>query len=192
MTNSAKPDGLMICITGPSGTGKSSICHGLLAHDDHLAFSISTTSRAPRPGDVDGQHYHFVSREVFKSLIAQGRFYEYAEVYGNLYGTQRQVVDELLGQGRDVLLDIDVQGSLNVQKLRPDAVLIFIKPPSLDALRKRLEGRQQDAAEVIERRLRFAEEEIAQADKFGHLVVNEQLAQTIAQVRAIIEQERAR
>jgi guanylate kinase len=182
--------GMLICVTAPSGAGKTSICRALLAGDEGIALSVSTTTRPPREGEAEGDFYNFVDRERFEEMIEQDAFYEYAVVYDNYYGTRRDSVDALLAAGSDVLLEIDVQGSLSVKELCPEAVLIFILPPSIEALRERLERRGKDAAEVVERRMESARAEIALVPQYDYAVVNENLETAIRQVQAIIAVKR--
>ena len=145
--------GSLFIITAASGTGKTSLVKQLIATTNDLAVSISHSTRRPRPGEIDGQHYHFVSREIFADMIKKGEFLEHAEVFENYYGTAQSTVEFMLSNGLDVILEIDWQGALQVQKLRPDATTIFILPPDRQSLRQRLSNRGQDSQEVIERRL---------------------------------------
>ncbi|RUM88612.1 MAG: guanylate kinase, partial [Thermovibrio sp.] len=158
-----KLKGLLIVISAPSGTGKTTLVHMLLKEFPDLEFSVSYTTRPPRPGEVDGRDYHFVDRKTFERMIEEGDFLEWAEVYGNLYGTSRTQVLKALNEGKDVILDIDTQGALQVKKNFPEAVLIFILPPSLKELERRLRNRGTDDEETIERRLKTAREEIRRA-----------------------------
>ena len=183
---------MLIVLSGPSGSGKTTIVQALLAADPSLALSVSTTTRPSRPGEVEGQSYSFVSREEFQRLIRDGQFLEWAEVYGNLYGTRRDRVQKLLEGGRDVALALDIQGAMSVRRCRPDAVLIFLLPPSMEVLEERLRARGLDSAEAIAQRLRDAAEEIRAASPFDYLVVNDRLDDAVAAVRAIIEAERCR
>ena len=154
--------GSLFIITAASGTGKTSLVKQLLATTNDLTVSISHTTRAPRPGEIDGHHYHFIDKEVFVSAIGEGKFLEHAEVFGNYYGTAEASVRAQLEAGIDVILEIDWQGALQVKKIFTDATMIFILPPSLSTLRQRLAGRAQDSAEVIEQRLAGAVTEMAQ------------------------------
>ncbi len=164
--------GRLYIVSGPSGAGKSSLCQALLQRRPELRLAISCTTRQPRPGEVDGEDYHFLSAEAFDAAIAKGDFLEWAHVHGNRYGTRRSDVLAAFSEGLDVLLEIDWQGAAAVARKMPEAVRIFILPPSLDALRDRLRSRGQDTSEVIERRLRAAEEEIAHAEEAHHRIVN--------------------
>jgi len=173
-------------ISGPSGSGKSTICRAL-AGDAGVWLSVSATSRPPRPGETDGRDYHFLTREAFEAGIAAGRFVEHAEVFGHLYGTPREPLEAALAAGRWALLDIDVQGAMQVRRAFPDAVLVFIEPPSGEVLEARLRGRETDAPDVIGRRLAEAERELAQRDRYDHVVVNDRLDDAVARIRDILE-----
>jgi guanylate kinase len=190
MPISLKPQGILIILSSPSGGGKSSICKALLGSDNRLCYSVSVTSRAQRGHEVEGRDYHFVSEEEFHRLIGTESFYEWARVHGNFYGTQRELVDQKLEAGMDVVLDLDVQGGLNIKKLNDKAVLIFVLPPSLKVLEQRLRGRNTDQEEIIQTRMRNARLEIPFAQKYDYVVVNEDLEQTIGIIRKIIDAER--
>ena len=177
---------VLLVLAGPSGVGKGTIVGALLDRDPSLWYSISATSRPPRPGEVDGRDYRFLSRGDFESLIAEGGFLEWFDVYGDLKGTPRAPVQKHLAAGDDVLLEIDVQGALAVRESFPDAVLVFVRPPSREAQRERLERRGTDAPEVIDRRLAEAEAEEALADRFDAVVVNDRLEQAVDRVAAIL------
>jgi len=183
---------MLIVISAPSGCGKTTVTRALLAEDPSLAYSISTTTRPPRPGETDGRDYYFVSREEFQRRIAEGEFLEWAEVHGNLYGTRRDLVQRLLSGDRDVVLDVDIQGAMSLKHGSPGAVLIFLVPPSLEALQERLRARAQDSDEVMARRLRAVGEEMSAASRFDYLVANDRLDAAVAMVRAIIAAERCR
>ncbi|MBQ7848246.1 MAG: guanylate kinase [Clostridia bacterium] len=182
--------GMLLVISGPSGTGKGTIIEQLMKADDNLVFSVSATTRAPRPGEVDGVHYHFMSVGHYRELVAVGAFIEHAEVHGNLYGTLRREVDERLARGEDVVLDIDVQGALNVIGSGIECVSIFILPPSLKVLRERLTGRGTETPEQIERRLHNAIEEITHKDKYQYKVINDDLDVAVRTMQTIIEAQR--
>ncbi len=184
--------GTLYIVAAPSGAGKSSLVNALLERERGIVLSISHTTRPPRPGDVDGEHYHFVNRGVFERLIADHAFLEHAEVFGNLYGTSRAVVEPLLAQGRDVLLEIDWQGARQVRKVMPDCVSIFILPPSREELERRLRTRAADSAVTIARRLAESREEIAHVDDFDYVVVNDEFADALAELRAIVTTRRLR
>ena len=184
--------GSLFIVAAPSGAGKSSLVNALLARDPGITLSISHTTRPPRPGDQDGVHYHFVDRDAFERLIAQGAFLEYAEVHGNLYGTSRAAVEPLLAQGRDVLLEIDYQGARAVRMQMPAAVGIFILPPSRAALEDRLHKRGQDKPEVIAQRLANSREEIGHVGEFDFVIVNEKFDQALDDLGAIVRAHRLR
>lgn len=178
--------GSLFIITAASGTGKTSLVKQLIATTNDLSVSISHSTRQPRPGEVDGQDYHFVSREVFTSMIKQGEFLEHAEVFDNFYGTAQSSVEYMLQNGLDVILEIDWQGALQVQKLRPDATTIFILPPDRQSLRQRLSNRGQDSNEVIEKRLAGSVKEMSQYINFDYIVINDNFDVALAELKAII------
>jgi guanylate kinase len=175
-------------IAGPSGVGKGSVVKELLSGDpDRLVLSVSATTRPPRPGERDGRDYSFVGRDRFAEMAARGALLEWAEVFGNEYGTPRDFVDGQLANGKDVILEIDVQGARQVRDRVRDAILILLEPPTLDELARRLRGRGTESEEKIARRLAAAERELAERDWFDHVVVNDDLHRASSQVAAIIE-----
>ncbi|QRO14048.1 guanylate kinase [Moraxella osloensis] len=178
--------GSLFIITAASGTGKTSLVKQLIATTNDLAVSISHSTRKPRPGEIDGQHYHFVSREIFADMIKKGEFLEHAEVFENYYGTAQSTVEFMLSNGLDVILEIDWQGALQVQKLRPDATTIFILPPDRQSLRQRLSNRGQDSQEVIERRLAGSVNEMSQYVNFDYVVINDNFDVALAELKSII------
>lgn len=178
--------GSLFIITAASGTGKTSLVKQLIATTNDLAVSISHSTRQPRPGEIDGQHYHFVSREIFADMIKQGEFLEHAEVFENYYGTAQSTVEFMLSNGLDVILEIDWQGALQVQKLRPDATTIFILPPDRQSLRQRLSNRGQDSQEVIEKRLAGSVNEMSQYVNFDYVVINDNFDVALAELKSII------
>lgn len=181
--------GTLYILSAPSGGGKSSLIAGLLERfnlDDKLRLSISHTTRDMRPGEVDGQSYFFVNEEEFKALIERGAFLEYAQVFDRYYGTSREVVQQWLDEGRDVLLDIDWQGARNIRAQMPGCVSIFIVPPSLEELRHRLEKRQRDTPEVIDQRMELAKREISHYREYDYVVVNDKYDNALVQLRGII------
>ena len=184
--------GTLYIVAAPSGAGKSSLVNALLERERDIVLSISHTTRPPRPGDVDGGHYHFVNRGVFERLIAADAFLEHAEVFGNLYGTSRRAVEPLLKQGRDVLLEIDWQGARQVREVMPDCVSIFILPPSREELERRLRTRAADSAITIARRLAESRDEIAHVADFDYVVVNDQFADALGDLRSIVTTRRLR
>jgi len=184
--------GLLIVISAPSGTGKTTLSHMLLREFPNMEFSVSYTTRKPRSGEINGRDYWFVDRETFEKMIEEGDFLEWAEVYGHLYGTSKSQVIKALSEGKDVLLDIDTQGALNVKKNFPEAVLIFILPPSLRELKRRLESRGTDDEETIKKRLKIAREEIRRAPLYDYVVVNDVLEIAFDNLRSIIKAEKCR
>ncbi|WP_457680197.1 guanylate kinase [Thermovibrio sp.] len=188
----SKPKGLLIVISAPSGTGKTTLCHMLLKEFLNMEFSISYTTRKPREGEVNGRDYFFITKEEFLRKVEEGDFLEWAEVYGNLYGTSKSQVLKALREGKDVLLDIDTQGALQVKKNFPEAVLIFILPPSLKELERRLRKRGKDPEEVIEKRLKVAREEIKRAPLYDYIVVNDLLEVAYEKLKSIITAEKLR
>ena len=178
--------GSLFIITAASGTGKTSLVKQLIATTNDLAVSISHSTRKPRPGEIDGQHYHFVSREIFADMIKKGEFLEHAEVFENYYCTAQSTVEFMLSNGLDVILEIDWQGALQVQKLRPDATTIFILPPDRQSLRQRLSNRGQDSQEVIERRLAGSVNEMSQYVNFDYVVINDNFDVALAELKSII------
>jgi guanylate kinase len=182
--------GNLFIVSAPSGAGKSSLVKALLERDASICLSISYTTRAPRPGEKDGVHYHFVSRELFQERLGRGEFLESAEVYGNFYGTSQPWIEDEMAAGRDILLEIDWQGAAQVRKLMPKALSIFILPPSLDQLRRRLDGRGTDSAEVIAKRMAAAREDISHALEFDYLVVNDVFDEALTDLLAISRAQR--
>ncbi|MBP8901850.1 MAG: guanylate kinase [Thiobacillaceae bacterium] len=177
--------GQLVIVTAPSGAGKSSLVKALLERDPAIRLSVSYTTRPPRTGEVDGVHYHFVGREDFQARLDRGEFLESAEVYGNYYGTSQPWIEAEIAGGRDILLEIDWQGAAQVRRLMPEARSIFILPPSIAELRRRLEGRGTDSAEVIARRMAAAREDISHALAFDYLVVNDRFEEALADLLAI-------
>ncbi|MBZ0091908.1 MAG: guanylate kinase [Sulfuricellaceae bacterium] len=184
--------GKLFIVCAPSGAGKTSLVRALLEKDTQVMLSISYTTRAMRPGEADGRDYHFVSREQFIAMLERSEFVESAEVYGNLYGTSQIWLNEAMQQGSDIILEIDWQGAAAVRKIFPDAVGLFILPPSLDALKTRLRGRGQDSDEVIERRLAAAREDISHLNEFDYVIINNEFDIALADLQAIFRAERLR
>jgi guanylate kinase len=176
-------------ITGPSGVGKGTLIRGLMHRLPGLELSVSATTRGPRAGEVDGVDYHFLTREEFDRRVAQGDFVEHADYAGRSYGTLRSELEDRVRAGSPVVLEIEVQGARQVREALPEAVQVFIAPPSLDALRARLTGRGTDDSEEVERRIEVAEQEIAAQPEFGHVVVNDQLDDALEQLTAIVSRE---
>ena len=183
--------GILFIVSAASGTGKTSLVKTLRDAEPGIVLSISHTTRPPRPGEADGQHYHFVDRARFETMLKADAFLESAEIYGNLYGTSREGIDLQFERGLDVLLEIDWQGARQVRRLIP-AVSIFILPPSTDALRARLTSRGQDSAEVIVRRLAKAEEEMAHAVEYDYVIINEDFDRAALDLRSVIRAERVK
>lgn len=189
--------GNLFILAAPSGAGKSSLIKALLEkHDTADAYpmqvSVSHTTRAPRPGEVDGVHYHFVSRQQFEELIELGVFFEWAEVFGNYYGTSRVTIEQTLHQGVDVFLDIDWQGARQVKKLLPDACGIFILPPSTAVLKERLNKRGQDSEDVIAARMQEAVSEMSHYDEFDYVLVNDDFATALGDLESVVRAHRQR
>ena len=182
--------GLLIVVSGASGTGKGTVCKKILADLPEVAYSISATTRKPRLGEVDGKEYYFLSVEEFKAWIAEEKFLEYAEVYGNFYGTPLNKIEERLNRGEDILLEIDVQGALNVKRKCPDGVYIFLLPPSLKELKSRIEGRGTETSESLARRLKNAVAEIKIGLEYDYAVVNDTIDNAAEQIKAILTAER--
>ena len=178
--------GSLFVITGPSGAGKGTVLKEVIKSLDRLYFSVSATTRNPREGEVDGVHYHFLTKERFEELIAGERFLEYAQYAENYYGTPLDPVLEQLEQGNDVILEIELQGALQVKQRMPQAVLVFIAPPSFEELEARLRGRGTESEEVILRRLAIARQECANMDQFHYVVVNDEVADAAERLRAVI------
>ena len=184
--------GTLFIVAAPSGAGKSSIVNACLARDENICLSISFTSRAPRPGERHHEHYHFVSAVEFERMVAAGDFFEHARVHGDWKGTARQSVEPQLASGRDVLLEIDWQGAAQVRAQVPDAVSVFILPPSREALEQRMRARGQDSDEVIVRRLAAAREEMSHYADFDYVIVNEVFEAAVAEMCAIFVASRLR
>ena len=181
--------GLLILVSGASGTGKGTVCKKILSDMPEIFYSISATTRQPRPGETDGTEYFFISHEEFQKWIAEDKFLEYAEVYGNFYGTPLHKIEERLNRGENVLLEIDTQGALNVMKKVPDGVYIFLLPPSLDELKNRIENRGTETPESLERRINSAKNEISLAEKYQYVVVNDFVDSAAEKIKSIISAE---
>jgi len=184
--------GRLIVISGPSGAGKSTVVFKAIEGRDDMCFSTSVTTRKPRPGEVDGREYFFVQPDDFKEMIANGELLEHAEYVANFYGTPRKYVEEKLNSGLNVILDIEVQGARQVNAAMPDAVKIFIVPPSMEELRRRLEGRGTDTARAIEARLIRARQEYEEADFYDYIIINDDVEKAAKEFASIIEAEHCR
>ena len=177
--------GNLFIVSAPSGAGKTSLVNALLECNRQIDVSVSYTTRLPRPGEVDGKDYHFISRDTFLSMAKNGDFLESAEVYGNLYGTSQSWIAAETAGGRDILLEIDWQGAAQVRSKFPGCISIFILPPSLQALEDRLKGRKQDSIEVIMRRIASAREDVAHVAEFDYVIINDKLDEALLQLNAI-------
>ena len=184
--------GTLFIFSAPSGAGKTSLVKALLDCTSHIGVSVSHTTRAPRPGETDGKDYNFVSVETFRQLIEDNAFLEHAQVFDNFYGTSQQWVESELAEGRDVILEIDWQGAQQVRHLMPDAVSVFILPPSIEALQQRLSGRGQDSDETIARRMRDAQSEMSHYGEFDYLIVNDDFDNALQELRAVVVARRHR
>ena len=174
----------MLLISGPSGCGKSTICKRLV-EDEDVVFSVSATTRPPRPGEDHGEHYHFLSKDEFKAQIREGAFIEHAEVHGNMYGTLRGPMEVAIREGKTYLVEIDVQGALQLKALDVDGIYVFVAPPDFEVLRERLSGRGTETPEILERRLKKAEDEYRERVKYDHIVVNDDLERAVVEIRKI-------
>lgn len=184
--------GMLLIISGPSGTGKGTLVSKLMESDPTFRFSCSVTTRKPRQGEIDGVHYYFVEEEDFERMVANREFLEHATVHGNHYGTLRKPVEDLMKQGHNVLLDIDPQGAINVMENTDDYVSVFILPPSFEDLRARLIGRNTDDPDVIERRLNNARGEVQKINRYQYALVNDDLELAFAQLQSIVNAEKLR
>jgi guanylate kinase len=184
--------GNVFIVCAPSGAGKTSLVRELLARDTNVRLSVSYTTRAARPGEQDGRDYHFVTRQMFQAMLERAEFLESAEVHGNLYGTSQAWIEAYRSQGHDIVLEIDWQGAQQVRKLIPDAIGIFILPPSLDVLRQRIMDRRQDSSAVIERRLKAARGEIAHLEEFDYVIINNNFDDAVDDLASIVRSARLR
>ena len=183
-------NGLLFVITAPSGAGKSSLIQGLLAAERGVSLSVSYTTRAPRPGEAEGREYHFVDLGTFEAMLERGEFLESAEVHGHRYGTSQKVIEKARASGRDLVLEIDWQGAEQVRRLHPDAIGIFILPPTMKELERRLRARAQDADGVIKRRLANAADEMTHAVEFKYAIINNNFDDALLDLRAVVRAER--
>lgn len=191
VNNSADPKlrqtaGRLIVLTGPSGVGKGTLVRSLIQSHPELYLSVSVTTRSPRPGEINAKHYYFVSREQFEQMVAQGELLEWAEFAGNCYGTPRQQVEDKIREGKRVLLEIELEGARQIRASFPEAMRIFIMPPSMQELEQRLRGRGQDSEEAIARRLRRAQEEINAAGEFDFKIVNDNFETALQEIESAL------
>ncbi|MDR0879936.1 MAG: guanylate kinase [Clostridioides sp.] len=185
-----KRDGLLLVISGPSGAGKGTICKALLEDDRDIKLSVSATTRSPREGEVDGQHYHFVSKDKFKEMIENEEFLEHAQIYDNCYGTPKAKVIENLKNGVDVVLEIEMQGAMQIKKAYPEGIFIFTLPPSLKELKNRIVGRGTETAEEIEKRFSSAFDEINKIKDYDYFVFNNEISNSVKEIKSIITSEK--
>ena len=181
--------GKTFIISGPSGVGKSTVLHALMEKRKNVYFSVSATTRAPRPGEIDGEHYHFLDVDTFRDWISKDEFLEYAEYVGNFYGTPKRFVDEAMNRGQDVILDIVVQGAIQVTSKRPETVRIFIAPPSWTELERRLTERGTDSQDKIQKRLLRAKVEFQTAHTYDYFVINDTVEDAVGELNAIMTAE---
>ncbi|MGL5416616.1 MAG: guanylate kinase [Clostridium sp.] len=184
--------GVLLVISGPSGAGKGTICKALLEKHNDLHISVSATTRSPREGEVDGVNYHFLTKETFKEKIEKNEFLEYAEVYGNFYGTPKTDVQKLLDSGKNVILEIDIQGALKVKENSEDGIFIFILPPSMEILKQRIINRGSETPESLMTRFKAAYKEINYISKYNYAVVNDEVDLAVSKIEAIITTEKCR
>jgi guanylate kinase len=184
--------GLLIIVSGPSGAGKGTICKELIQRDDSIVVSVSATTRAPRNAEVDGKSYHFITKQMFESMIENGGFLEYAEVYDNYYGTPKDFVIEKITNGENVLLEIDIQGALQVKQKYPEGIFVFVLPPSMETLKNRIVGRGSETPESLEKRMSSAYQEIEQIKNYDYFIVNDTVEHSTDVLQAIITAEKCR
>jgi guanylate kinase len=182
--------GHLFIVTAPSGAGKTTLVRLLVENDPGIRVSISSTTRSPRSGEQDGREYHFVGVEDFLAMVGRGEFIEWAEVHGNYYGSSKLWIEAQLAAGRDVLLEIDWQGAQQVRKTFPQAIGVFILPPSVDTLRERLAGRATDSADIIARRIAAARDEMRHVDEFDYVIINDDLQQALGNLLAVVSASR--
>lgn len=184
--------GLLIIVSGPSGAGKGTICKELIQRDESIVVSVSATTRAPRNAEEDGKSYHFITKQMFESMIENGGFLEYAEVYDNYYGTPKDFVIEKITHGENVLLEIDIQGALQVKQKYPEGIFVFVLPPSMETLKNRIVGRGSETPESLEKRMSSAYQEIEQIKNYDYFIVNDTVEHSTDVLQAIITAEKCR
>lgn len=187
-----RKQGLLFVVSAPSGAGKTSLCRAITDSLENLTHSISYATRKPRPGEIDGRDYYFVSKERFQQMVSAGDFAEWAEVHSNLYGTSRRVLDDMISRGVDVILDIDTQGAKQIKTRFEKAVFIFIMPPSMNILEERLRNRKSDHEEEIKKRMRRARDEIMEYGLYDYIVINRDFDRALMELRSIVIAERCR
>lgn len=187
-----KEKGLLIVLSGPAGVGKGTVCNALRAENTNIRYSVSATTRAPREGEVDGVNYFFKTREQFEQMIKNNELLEWAEYVGNYYGTPIDYVRNTIDNGHDIILEIEVQGALKVKEKFPDGVFIFLAPPSLKELRKRIVGRGTESEEVINKRMKVAREEIEMMKNYDYVVENDEVSRAVERIKAIVLAEHCR
>ena len=185
-----KRKGLLLVVSGPSGAGKGTICKALLNKNDQIKLSVSATTRKPRNGEVDGVNYFFIEKDKFTTMIENGEFLEYAQIYDNFYGTPKAAIMECLEKGQDVILEIEMQGARQIKDVCPDGVFIFVLPPSLEELKNRIVGRGTETAEEIEKRFSCAFDEINKIVDYDYFIVNDDVEKSVKQVESIILSEK--
>ena len=185
-----KRKGLLLVVSGPSGAGKGTICKALLSKNDQIKLSVSATTRKPRNGEVDGVNYFFIEKDKFTTMIENGEFLEYAQIYDNFYGTPKAAIMECLEKGQDVILEIEMQGARQIKDVCPDGVFIFVLPPSLEELKNRIVGRGTETAEEIEKRFSCAFDEINRIVDYDYFIVNDDVEKSVKQVESIILSEK--
>ncbi|MDU2709307.1 guanylate kinase [Finegoldia magna] len=185
-------DGFLLVVSGPSGVGKGTVCEKLISQKNDIVYSVSATTRKKRPYEIDGENYYFLSLDEFKKKIEQGDFIEYANVHNNYYGTPKSFVFDQINKGEIVILEIDVQGALKVKENYPEAVFVFILPPDLIELRRRIEGRNTEDEETINIRMQNAKKELSFIDEYDYAVINEDVDETVRNIETIIDAEKFR
>ncbi|MCR6111182.1 guanylate kinase [Bacillus sp. A301a_S52] len=184
--------GLLIVLSGPSGVGKGTVCGALRKHDTHIRYSVSATTRKSRKGEIEGINYFFKEKQEFERMIAENELLEYAQYVDNYYGTPRQYVEETIAAGHDVILEIEVQGALQVKKTFPEGVFIFLMPPSLKELRSRIESRGTESKDLIDSRMTVAKDEIDLMDKYDYVVENDEVESAVERIKSIVTAENCR